>query len=180
MIKFFKSKLTEEQDTDSQEPLLSEESLAALKEHIASNPLREFKGAKSKDPLVIQTDRKARFVRLSLQTEVSFHLDTIEIFNKDGRNIAPNKQTIISSTYNNEEKYDGRGFVNGKKNGGCGFHTQRERNPWIIIDLMTIRRQCGADMEKAERLAHKWSKERGMMRLEIACIEVSRSRPMSH
>jgi hypothetical protein len=139
MIKFFKSKLPEEQDTDSQEPLLSEESLAALKEHIASNPLREFKGAKSKDPLVIQTDRKARFVRLSLQTEVSFHLDTIEIFNKDGRNIAPNKQTIISSTYNNEEKYDGRGFVNGKKNGGCGFHTQRERNPWIIIDLMTIR-----------------------------------------
>ena len=139
MIKFFKSKPPEEQDTDSQKPLLSEESLAALKEHIASNPLREFKGAKSKDPLVIQTDRKARFVRLSLQTEVSFHLDTIEIFNKDGRNIAPNKQTIISSTYNNEEKYDGRGFVNGKKNGGCVFHTQRERNPWIIVDLMTIR-----------------------------------------
>lgn len=139
MIKLFKSKPATEANDRSEDTLISESSLAELKEHIANNPVREFKGAKSEDPLIIHTDRKARFVRLSLQTEVSFHLDTIEIFNKDGRNIAPNKNTIISSTYNNEEKYDGRGFVNGKKNGGSGFHTQRERNPWIVVDLMTIR-----------------------------------------
>ncbi|MBZ2163627.1 discoidin domain-containing protein [Alteromonas stellipolaris] len=139
MIKLFKSKQVNETEAKSLEHLLPSSVLAELKQHIANNPLREFKGAKSKDPLIIQTDRKARFVRLSLQTEVSFHLDGIEIFNKDGRNIAPNKKTIISSTYNNEEKYDGRGFVNSKMNGGCGFHTQRERNPWLIIDLMTIR-----------------------------------------
>ena len=139
MIKLFKSKQTSEVNDAKHGFLLQDTTLANLKEHIANNPVREFKGAKSKDPLVIHTDRKARFVRLSLQTEVSFHLDTIEIFNKDGRNIAPNKSTIISSTYNNEEKYDGRGFVNGKKTGGSGFHTKREVNPWIVIDLMTIR-----------------------------------------
>ena len=105
MIKLFKSKQVNEASEQNLENLLPSSVLADLKQHIAQNPLREFKGVKSKDPLIIQTDKKARFVRLSLQTQVSFHLDGIEIFNKDGRNIAPNKKTIISSTYNNEEKY---------------------------------------------------------------------------
>ncbi len=107
--------------------------------YLLANPIVEFKGAKSNSPLVIESTHKARFVRLSLQTDASFHLDTIEIFNQAGRNIAPNKKTIISSAYNDEEKYDGRGFVNGKKSGGSGFHTKREVNPWIIIDLNSIR-----------------------------------------
>ncbi|GAB5380426.1 MAG: hypothetical protein Alis3KO_25660 [Aliiglaciecola sp.] len=106
---------------------------------LKENPLREFKGVKSGDPLEVETNNKGRFVRFSLQCESSFHLDAIEIFNKDGRNIAPNKNTIISSVYNDEEKYNGQGVINRKKNGGCGFHTKREHNPWLVIDLGSIR-----------------------------------------
>ncbi|MBW8190742.1 discoidin domain-containing protein [Neiella marina] len=114
-------------------------SLAKVREHLTSHPVVHFKGAKSDSPLRITTDNKGRFVRFSLQAEVSFHLDTIEIFNKAGRNIAPNKRTIISSCYDDDDKYDGRGALVGKKNGGCGFHTKRERNPWLVVDLGTIR-----------------------------------------
>jgi hypothetical protein len=111
----------------------------AIERYLTENPIREFKGVKSNDPLVLETANKSRFIRLSLQVESSFHLDAIEIFNQDGRNVALNKKTIISSTYNDEEKHDGRGAINGKKNGGCGFHTKREHSPWLIIDLGSIR-----------------------------------------
>ncbi|WP_137168118.1 discoidin domain-containing protein [Salinimonas lutimaris] len=107
---------------------------------LEANPVNEFRGAKSKQPLVVEKiGRKARFVRLSLQVTSSFHLDTIEIYNKDGRNIAPDKKTIISSCYNDDDKYNGEGALIGKKNGGNGFHTKREKNPWLVIDLGTIR-----------------------------------------
>ncbi|MBY5921252.1 discoidin domain-containing protein [Ferrimonas balearica] len=110
-----------------------------IKKHLQHRPVIHFKGAISESPLRVKTDNKGRFVRFSLQAESSFHLDTIEIFNKDGRNIAPGKRTIISSVYNDEEKYDGRGALEGKKNGGCGFHTKREQAPWLIVDLGTVR-----------------------------------------
>ena len=103
------------------------------------NPIVEFKGAKSNAPLIVKTDNKARFIRFSLQVMSSFHLDTIEIFNKAGRNIAPNKRTIISSCFNDEPKHSGSAVLLGSKNGGCGFHTKKEQNPWIIIDLGSIR-----------------------------------------
>lgn len=128
-----KSPLLESNNEDEQKILNEVES------YLANNPLREFKGVKSDDPLVIETNNKARFIRLSLQVESSFHLDAIEIFNQAGRNVAPNKNTIISSIYNDEEKYNGQGAINGKKNGGAGFHTKREHNPWLVIDLGSIR-----------------------------------------
>jgi hypothetical protein len=110
-----------------------------ITEYQKSRPIVHFQGAKENSPLTVETDNKARFVRFSLQVLSSFHLDTIEIFNKAGRNIAPNKSTIISSFFNDEVKYSGAGVLVGKKNGGCGFHTKKERNPWIIIDLGSIR-----------------------------------------
>lgn len=113
--------------------------LESIQGYLKDNPIREFKGVKSDDPLVVETKNKARFIRFSLQVESSFHLDAIEIFNQDGRNVAPNKQVLISSIYNDEEKYDGHGAINGKKNGGAGFHTKREHDPWLIVDLGTIR-----------------------------------------
>lgn len=113
--------------------------LESIQGYLKDNPIREFKGVKSDDPLVVETKNKARFIRFSLQVESSFHLDAIEIFNQDGRNVAPNKKVLISSIYNDEEKYDGHGAINGKKNGGAGFHTKREHNPWLIVDLGTIR-----------------------------------------
>ena len=113
--------------------------LEEIKTYLAANPLTMFKGAKSNTPLEVNTDNKGRFVRFSLQTTVSFHLDTIEIFNKNGVNVAKNKKTIISSMYNDEQKYNGEGALKGKKNGGNGFHTKREANPWLIVDLGSVR-----------------------------------------
>jgi hypothetical protein len=115
------------------------DTLKSIERYLKSHPLREFKGVKSDDPLIVETANKARFIRLSLQAESSFHLDAIEIYNQAGRNVAPNKQTIISSMYNDEQKYNGQGAINGNKNGGAGFHTKREHNPWLVIDLGTIR-----------------------------------------
>lgn len=109
-----------------------------IKNLVEDEPVVEFKGAISKAPLIIPVCKKVRFVRLSLQTLSCFHLDTIEILDKDGQNISRGKKTIVSSTYNNEEKYDGRGVLVGKKDGGCGFHTKRENHPWLIIDLESI------------------------------------------
>lgn len=139
MFNFLKAKKHTEATQASIIPMDLGELANSVKEFVAANPIIEFKGAKSKTPLVVETSQKARFVRFSLQTEVSFHLDTIEIFNCDGRNIAPKKRTIISSKYNDEAKYNGEGALVGKKNGGCGFHTKREKNPWLIVDLNTIR-----------------------------------------
>ncbi|WP_394128924.1 discoidin domain-containing protein [Shewanella maritima] len=110
-----------------------------IKQFLAAHPLKLFKGAKSNTPLVVDTDNKARFIRFSLQTTVSFHLDTIEIYNKNGVNVAKNKRTIISSMYNDDPKYNGEGALKGRKNGGNGFHTKREANPWLIVDLGSIR-----------------------------------------
>ncbi|CED70313.1 putative phosphorylcholine metabolizing protein [Aliivibrio wodanis] len=107
--------------------------------HINAHPMTHFRSESEGGPLRVNTNNKGRFVRFSLQTDVSFHLDTIEIYNKDGRNIAPGKNTIISSSYDNDLKYSGEGALVGKKNGGCNFHTQREKNPWLIVDLGTVR-----------------------------------------
>ncbi|MEW9799429.1 discoidin domain-containing protein [Alteromonas sp. CYL-A6] len=139
MIRFFKNKHRQPDDPQSLLPEDMALTVNRIRDFVKANPIVEFKGTKSNAPLEVKTSEKGRFVRFSLQTEVSFHLDAIEIFNRDGRNIAPNKKTIISSVYNDEEKYDGRGALNGKKNGGCGFHTQREKNPWLVVDLKTIR-----------------------------------------
>lgn len=125
------------------EPSLSEMvddiNLDDIKAHIKAYPITIFGGGKSGNQLEIKTDNKARFVRFSLQTEVSFHLDTIEIYNKNGVNVAKNKKTLISSMYNDDPKYGGAGALVGKKNGGANFHTKRERRPWIVIDLGSIR-----------------------------------------
>lgn len=110
-----------------------------IRQFLVDHPLRLFKGAKSNTPLEVDTNNKARFIRFSLQTTVSFHLDTIEIYNKNGVNVAKNKKTIISSMYNDDPKYNGEGALKGKKNGGNGFHTKREANPWLIVDLGSVR-----------------------------------------
>lgn len=110
-----------------------------IKAHVEQNPVLELGGAKQGEPLVAKTNKKGRFVRLSLQTKKSFHLDTIEIYNKNGVNVAKNKSTIISSCYGDDKKYNGQGALEGKKNGGSNFHTKNEQSPWLIIDLNTVR-----------------------------------------
>ena len=106
-----------------------------IKVHLAKTNFVEFKGVKSNTPLNIVVNKNVRFLRFSLQTQTSFHLDTIEIFNDIGKNIAIDKRVTSSSSYNDDKKYNGQGVVVGKKNGGCGFHTKNEKKPWILIDL---------------------------------------------
>ena len=111
----------------------------AIKEAIESSGFKFFRGVRSGAPLELNMQgRKARFVRLSLQTVTSFHLDEVEVICKSGKNVALNKPVISSSFFNGEKKYQGAGVVNGHKNGGCGFHTEREESPWLIIDLQDI------------------------------------------
>lgn len=109
--------------------------IADIKHYMSEAKFVDFKGIKSNTPLRLSLNSKIRFIRLSLQVDVSFHLDSIEIFNAAGKDISANKKTIISSCYNDDEKYDGRGVLRGTKNGGCGFHTKKENSPWLVIDL---------------------------------------------
>lgn len=97
------------------------------------NVLPVFKGVLNKQPLVVNCNFHTRFVKLSLQVIEVFHLDEIEIFDENGNNVALNANVLVSSRY--EDKYSGHGAVNGTKNGGSGFHTALEPNPWLIIDL---------------------------------------------
>ncbi|MCA0901406.1 discoidin domain-containing protein [Microbulbifer agarilyticus] len=110
-----------------------------IKGAIENSGFQFFRGVKSGSPLEVSVQgNKARFVRLSLQTVTSFHLDEVEVLSKSGINVALNKPVLCSSFFNGEIKYQGAGVVNGQKNGGCGFHTQREESPWLLIDLREI------------------------------------------
>lgn len=108
----------------------------AIKEAVENSGFRFFRGVKSGSPLKLDVHgQKARFIRLSLQTVTSFHLDEVEVINVSGENVALNKPVLSSSFFNGEAKYQGPGVVNGRMNGGCGFHTEREESPWLLIDL---------------------------------------------
>ena len=110
-------------------------SATTVKHRVTESGFVAFRGCKTNRPLDISLDVSARFVRLGLQAVESFHLDEIEVYDTEGRNIAIGKPTLISSTYNDDPKYSGYGAVSGVPKGGCGFHTKREDSPWIIIDL---------------------------------------------
>ncbi|MGS2719919.1 discoidin domain-containing protein [Paraglaciecola aestuariivivens] len=94
-----------------------------------------FKGKKSGSPLTLDRSLKARFIKFSLQAKMCLHLDKIQVFDQEGNNIALNSLTLVSSMYNDNEKYNGQAVVNGDPKGGCGHHTKTEINPWLIIDL---------------------------------------------
>ncbi|WP_185967947.1 discoidin domain-containing protein [Thalassotalea sp. PS06] len=94
-----------------------------------------FKGVRSDKPLIINTHINARFIKLRLQAKDSFQLDSIKIIDKNGQNVSSGGNTIISSFFNDLEKYDGRNFLARTGDGGCGFHTKNEDNPWLVIDL---------------------------------------------
>lgn len=89
-----------------------------------SDVLPVFKGVLNDQPLVVECDIRTRYVKLSLQITEVFHLDEIEIFDENGRNMALNANVLVSSRY--DDKYSGHGAVNGTKNGGSGFHTALE------------------------------------------------------
>jgi hypothetical protein len=97
-----------------------------------------FKGKKSQQPLTLPVDIKTRFLRFSLQNKMCLHLDKIQVFDKEGNNLAEGAHTLVSSMYNDSEKYNGQGVVNGDPKGGCGHHTKTEDEPWLLIDLKEV------------------------------------------
>jgi len=86
-------------------------------------------------PLNIKVNSEARYIRLSLQERVCFHLDEIEVYNLKNENIALNKSLLMSSTYRLNKPIVNKKAVNGVIKGGASFHTKTENNPWVILDL---------------------------------------------
>jgi hypothetical protein len=63
-------------------------------------------------------------------------MDSINLNPNTNLNLALNKPTVQSSVYQPEVYgYDPQGACNGKKDGGFGFHTIKENQPWWQIDL---------------------------------------------
>jgi len=99
----------------------------------------------------------ARFVRLQLSGREWFHLDEVEVFGEERRgmeppppphddvrghhghrgraNLALNRPAQQSSSSQWSRPNDAAGAVDGVKNGGYGFHTNQEHNPWWQVDL---------------------------------------------
>ncbi|MFT7261329.1 MAG: hypothetical protein ACI9MS_003203 [Glaciecola sp.] len=102
---------------------------------LVESDFKVFKGIKNNMPLTLSVKVKARFLKFALQNKMCLHLDKIQVFDRDGNNVALNSYTFVSSMYNDDEKYDGQGVVNGEPKGGCGHHTKTEDDPWLIIDL---------------------------------------------
>jgi hypothetical protein len=106
-----------------------------LKNILTENGFEVFKGVKSGSPLRIPLNAKTRFLKFSLQSKICLHLDKVQIFDKNGINVALNAATLVSSKYNDVHRYDGQTVIKGEPKGGCGHHTKTEVSPWLIIDL---------------------------------------------
>lgn len=103
-----------------------------------------FGGANDGRPLKVHLQgQSARFVRLQLAERNYFHLDEVEVFGRPAevvglRNLALNRPAQQSSRSEWSSPTDPQGAVNGIKNGGFGFHTQGELNPWWQVDLGAV------------------------------------------
>jgi hypothetical protein len=86
-------------------------------------------------PIEIEIYKEVRYIRLSLQEKVSFHLDEIEAWNIEDENVAQNKSVIMSSTHRQDKPKINRNATNGRISGGASFHTSNEDNPWVVLDL---------------------------------------------
>lgn len=106
-----------------------------------------FGGANDGRPLKVHLQgQTARFVRLQLAERNYFHLDEVEIYGHPAsggastglRNLALNRPAQQSSHSEWSTPNDPQGALNGIKNGGFGFHTKGESNPWWQVDLGAI------------------------------------------
>jgi len=104
-----------------------------IREYFIKNNLLVWKY--NNKPINIEVNNEVRYVRLSLQEKVSFHLDEIEVWNGEDENIALGKPIIMSSTYKQNKPVINKNATNGKITGIASFHTKNERNPWVVLDL---------------------------------------------
>lgn len=109
------------------------QSAQEINEYIFENDILAWKYSSS--PLEIKVFEEVRYLRLSLQEDIFFHLDEIEVWNIKDENIALNKEVMLSSTYKSSKPLNNKKVVNGIISGKSSFHTQKENNPWIVLDL---------------------------------------------
>jgi hypothetical protein len=117
-----------------------------------------FGGAADNNPLRVPLDHSARYLRLQLAEANYLHLDEVEVYGNEGTtwledaatatigggsgtgtNLALRRPASQSSIYEGYrvEGQSGQGN-DGVKNGGLGFHTKLEPNPWWQVDLGTV------------------------------------------
>jgi hypothetical protein len=111
-----------------------------VKPFLADNGFHMFKGLASKAPLLIESEIKSRFVRLQLSGSAILNLDKVLIEGTDGKNLLEGADILVSSSFENQERFDGKRLISGRPTGGVNYHSEQELNPWIVIDLKQIRK----------------------------------------
>jgi hypothetical protein len=109
--------------------------ISFVKPFLADNGFEMFKGLASKTPLLIASDIQSRFVRLQLSGLTILNLDKVLIESADGKNLLEGADVLVSSSFENQARFDGKRLISGKPTGGVNYHSERELNPWVVIDL---------------------------------------------
>ncbi|MFC3095681.1 hypothetical protein DRW07_07795 [Alteromonas sediminis] len=100
----------------------------------------KFRGKSSGQPFVVSPDPSFRFLRFELQATQSINLDKIEIVDEDNQSLLKNAKIMVSSSYNDEARFDGQRLIDGAPTGGVSFHSKNEKNPWLVIDLGEVQK----------------------------------------
>jgi hypothetical protein len=109
--------------------------ISFVKPFLADNGFEMFKGLASKTPLMIESDFQSRFVRLQLSGLAILNLDKVLIESADGKNLLEGADIMVSSSFESQDRFDGKRLISGKPTGGVNYHSARELNPWVVIDL---------------------------------------------
>jgi hypothetical protein len=109
--------------------------ISFVKPLLADNGFEMFKGLTSKTPLLIESNIQSRFVRLQLSGLTTLNLDKVLIESADGQNLLEGANVLVSSSFENQARFDGKRLIVGKPTGGVNYHSVREHNPWVVIDL---------------------------------------------
>jgi hypothetical protein len=110
-----------------------------VKPLLAVNGFQLFTGVSSNTPLVINTNRQCRFVRFQLNGLNILNLDKILVGNVQGENLLEGADIFVSSSFEQQTRFNGRRLIVGKPTGGVNYHSEREVDPWIVIDLKQVK-----------------------------------------
>jgi len=114
--------------------------ISEIEEILEKNSFVKFKGKSAAQPFIVSPDKPFRFLRFQLQTVQSINLDKIEIVDSDGATLLKEAKIIVSSSFNDEARFDGSRLIDGAPNGGVSFHSKNEKNPWLVIDLGSVKK----------------------------------------
>lgn len=110
-----------------------------VKPLLADNGFQLFTGLSENLPLTISTNRQCRFIRLQLNGLTVLNLDKVLIRNSDGENLLEGTDIFVSSSFEQQTRFDGKRLIVGKPTGGVNYHSEREIEPWIVIDLKQVK-----------------------------------------